>query len=425
MNRRNFIRTTGAAGSLIALSPLISCSHSEKDVLASSSTENKIDQAIVKSLKDRIKPITAEERAARISKARELMEQNKMDAVLMESGTSLDYFSGAKWGRSERLFAMILPLKGDVFFISPKFEESRAKEQTGNAKVFCWEENESPYDIIKTALKEINLTKGTIGIEETTRYFVINGLRKTIPELTIVSADAVTAGCRSVKTASEIELMQIANEMTAEVYKAAVKELKVGMTEAEFGNIITRLHSDFGVNGGALVLFGEASAHPHGLVKEVTLKEGDVVLMDGGCSVEGYESDITRMWCFGKPTDKMKKNIDFVRKAQDAGLAAAKPGVEAWTVDAAARKIIEDVGYGPGYKYFTHRLGHGIGMDGHEWHYLVGGNKHILKPGNIFSNEPGIYIKGEFGIRLEDEMLITENGARLLLKQQDSFEKMF
>lgn len=425
MDRRNFIRTTGAAGSLIALSPLISCSHTEKDASTSSASGNKIDPAIVKSLKDRVKPITAEERSARIAKARELMEQNKMDAVLMEGGTSLDYFSGAKWGRSERLFAMVLPLKGDVFFISPKFEESRAKEQTGNAKVYCWEENESPYDIIKTALKEINLTKGTIGIEETTRYFVTNGLRKTIPELNIVSADAVTAGCRSVKTAAEVELMQVANEMTAEVYKAAVKELKVGMTEREYGEIITRLHADFGVGGGALVLFGEASAHPHGLVKEVTLKEGDVVLMDGGCSVEGYESDITRMWCFGTPTDKMKKNIDFVRKAQDAGLKAAKPGVEAWTVDEAARKVIIDAGYGPGYKFFTHRLGHGIGMDGHEWHYLVGGNKHILKPGNMFSNEPGIYIKGEFGIRLEDEMLITENGARLLLKQQDSFEKMF
>ncbi|MBL8677060.1 MAG: aminopeptidase P family N-terminal domain-containing protein, partial [Alphaproteobacteria bacterium] len=225
MNRRNFIRTTGAAGSLIALSPLISCSHTEKEA-ATEPAANKIDPAIVKSITDRIKPITPQERAARIAKARELMEQNKIDAVLMESGTSLDYFSGAKWGRSERLFAMILPLKGDVFFISPKFEESRAKEQTGNSKEYCCEENESPYDIIKTALKEINLTKGTMGIEETTRYFITNGLRKTIPDLNIVSADAVTAGCRSVKTDAEISLMQIANDMTAEVYKAAVKELK-------------------------------------------------------------------------------------------------------------------------------------------------------------------------------------------------------
>jgi Xaa-Pro dipeptidase len=422
MNRRNFIRTTGAATALTALSPLASLAHEGSSV--NSLSANKIDDKIVSSLKSRIKPITAEERAKRIERARELMSENKIDAIIMEGGTSLEYFSSARWGRSERLFAMVLTLK-DIFYISPKFEESRAKEQTGNAKVYCWEENESPYELIKTALKEVGVTKGTIGIEETVRYFVTNGIRKSIPELNIVSADVVTAGCRSVKTQTEIELMQIANEMTAEVFKAAVKELKVGMTQAEYGQIITRLHSDFGVGGGALVLFGESAALPHGTVNEVKLKEGDVVLMDGGCSVEGYESDITRMWCFGKPTDKMKKNLDWVRKAQDAGLAAAKPGVEAQSVDAAARKIIIDAGYGPGYKFFTHRLGHGIGMDGHEWHYLVGGNKHILKPRNMFSNEPGIYIPGEFGIRLEDEMLITENGAKLLLPQQGDFDKMF
>jgi Xaa-Pro dipeptidase len=424
MNRRNFIRTTGAATALTALSPLVSCAHTEKDASTDNASGNKIDPAIVSSLKSRIKPITPEERAKRIEKARELMGENKMDVILMEGGTSLEYFSGAKWGRSERLFAMVLTLK-DVFYISPKFEESRAKEQTGNANVYCWEEHESPYELIKNAFKELNLTKGTIGIEETTRYFVTNGLRKAIPELTIVSADAVTAGCRSIKTQAEIDLMQIANEMTAEVFKAAVKELKVGMTQNEYGQIITRLHNDFGVWGGALVLFGESSALPHGTVAEVKLKEGDVVLMDGGCGVEGYQSDITRMWCFGKPTDKMKKNIELVRKAQDAGLKAAKSGVEAQFVDAAARQVIIDAGYGPGYKFFTHRLGHGIGLDGHEWHYLVGGNKHVLKPGNMFSNEPGIYIRGEFGIRLEDEMLITDNGAKLLLPQQGDFEKMF
>jgi Xaa-Pro dipeptidase len=172
-------------------------------------------------------------------------------------------------------------------------------------------------------------------------------------------------------------------------------------------------------------LFGEARAHPHGLVKEVKLKEGDIVLIDGGCGVEGYESDITRTTIFGKPSQKMNDIFNIVRQSQDAGLKAAKPGVSAESVDAAARKVIADAGYGPGYKYFTHRLGHGIGMDGHEWYYLVGGNKYILKPGNMFSNEPGIYIVGEWGIRLEDELLVTETGAKLLLKQSDSLEKMF
>jgi Xaa-Pro dipeptidase len=197
------------------------------------------------------------------------------------------------------------------------------------------------------------------------------------------------------------------------------------MTEREFGEIISKLFSEFEVEGGALVLFGEASAYPHGLVKENKLKQGDIVLIDGGCSVEGYESDITRTTVFGPPTEKMKKVFSIVRKAQEEALKTAKPGIEAQSVDAAARKVIADNGFGPGYKFFTHRLGHGIGMDGHEWNYLVGGNKTLLRQNNIFSNEPGIYIVGEFGIRLEDEMLITESGAKLLLPPQESLEKLF
>jgi Xaa-Pro dipeptidase len=219
--------------------------------------------------------------------------------------------------------------------------------------------------------------------------------------------------------------MQIANNITAEVFQNSVRHLKTGMTEKEFGNVISGQFSAQGFQGGALVLFGEASAYPHGLVKENRLKENDIVLMDGGCTVEGYESDITRTTIFGKPSEKMKSVWSIVSQAQNEALKYAKPGVEAELVDEAARKIITDKGYGPGFKYFTHRLGHGIGMDGHEWYYLVGGNKRLLQTGNMFSNEPGIYIPGEFGIRIEDEMLITENGARLLLPQAQSLEKMF
>jgi Xaa-Pro dipeptidase len=420
MNRRNFIKTTGLVAGVSTLSPSFGA-----ETFVQNTKDGIIPAEVIKAMRERIRPITAEERLQRMENARNLMNENKIDALIMEGGTSLNYFSGARWGRSERLFAMILPMKGEPFYIAPKFEESRAKEQTGNAQVYCWEENESPYELIATVFKEKNLLNGTLGIEETTRYFVTENIQKTISTLKIKSGTAITAGCRSVKTTHEIELIQIANDIAAEVYKTAVKQLKEGMSENEFGNIISNLFNEFGTPGGALVLFGEASAHPHGLVKEVRLKQNDIVLMDGGCEVEGYESDITRMAVFGTATDKMKKNFDIVRKAQDEGLKAAKPGVEAWTVDAAARKIIADNGYGPGYKYFTHRLGHGIGMDGHEWYYLVGGNKYILKSGNMFSNEPGIYIPGEFGIRLEDEMLITENGAKLLLRQQDSLEKIF
>lgn len=416
MNRRNFLKNTATTATLAPLA-----------ATANFSQENKssISPTTIKTINDRIKPITNGERLQLQERARKLMSENNLDAIFMEGGTSLNYFTGTSWGRSERLFAMLLPQKGEPFFIAPKFEESRALEQAGKSKLFTWEENESPYELIKNILKENNLLNANIGIEETTRFFVTDGLQKNISSVQLKSGTPVTAGCRSVKSEHEIELMQIANDMTAEVFKAAVSKLKEGMTENEFGEIISNLFSEFGVGGGALVLFGKASAHPHGLRKENKLQEGDIALIDGGCSVEGYDSDITRTTVFGKPTEKMKNIFSIVRKAQDEALKFAKPGVTADSVDAAARKVIGDAGYGYDYKFFTHRLGHGIGMDGHEWHYLVKGNKHILQRGNIFSNEPGIYIVDEFGIRLEDEMLITENGAKLLLPQQESLEKMF
>jgi len=421
MNRRNFLRTTGiVSGAALASGSLIA-----ESVTKHEATKGIIDPEVIKKITSRIKPITKEERAQRIELARKLMTENKMDAIFMEGGTSLEYFTGIRWGRSERLFGMLLPRKGEAIFISPKFEETRAKEQIGDGKLFCWEENESPFELLKKVLGDFYLTSGTVGMEETVRYFVTEGLQKAIPALKITDGTVITAGCRGIKTEHEIELMQIANDMTQEVYLAAVKQLKEGMTESEFGKILTQLFAEFGVGGGALVLFGEASAHPHGLVKEVKLKQNDIVLIDGGCSVEGYESDITRTTVFGKATQKMKDVFNIVLKAQLDALAYAKPGVSFESVDAVARKVISDAGYGPGFKYFTHRLGHGIGMDGHEWYYVVGGNKRLMEKGNMMSNEPGIYILGEFGIRIEDEMLITENGAKFLLPLQKSLEVMF
>ncbi len=416
MNRRSFIKTSGAVATLATIAPSLALGQS---------SSQQISPTLVKAMKDRILPITKAERLRRIEQARQLMFENKMDALFMEGGTSLNYFSGVSWGRSERIFGMLLFQKGEPVFIAPKFEEGRAQEQTDDAKLYTWEENESPYALIKTIMSDQELLTASLGVEETTRYFITENLGKNISSLKIQNAKPVIAGCRSIKSQHEITLMQIANDITAEVYKAAVLLLKEGMGERELGNIISNLFAEFGADGGALVLFGEASAYPHGLVKESKLKEGDIVLIDGGCSVENYESDITRTTVFGKPTEMMRNVWSIVRKAQDAGLKAAKPGIAAEDVDAAARKIISESGYGPGYKYFTHRLGHGIGMDGHEWFYLVGGNKYLLKTSNMFSNEPGIYIPGEFGIRIEDEMLITQNGAKLLLPQQESLEKIF
>ncbi len=416
MNRRNFIKTSGTVAALGAVVPSFSFANQPADIAPS----------VVKSIREKIKPITKDEREQRLEKARKLMFENKIDVLLMEGGTSLNYFTNVKWGRSERLFAMILPAKGGPFFIVPKFEEGRAKEQIGEtSQLYTWEENESPFELLGKIFSERKLLSANLGIEETVRYFVTENLSKAVPSLHLQSATPVTAGCRSIKSLHEIELMQIANDITAEVYKTAVTKLKEGITENEFGEIVSNLFSEFGVNGGALVLFGEASAYPHGLVKENKLKEGNIVLIDGGCSVEGYESDITRTTVFGRPTEKMKNVFSIVRKAQEEALKTAKPGIEAEKIDAAARKIISDNGYGKGFSYFTHRLGHGIGMDGHEWYYLVGGNKKPLVANTIFSNEPGIYIPGEFGIRIEDEMLITENGAKLLLPQAESLEKMF
>ena len=426
MNRRNFLRTTGivstaALTSTQLFAETIPIAIGTKDI----PEKRSIDPAIIKKIRDRIKPITKEEYSERQERARKLMVENNIDLIFMEGGTSLDYFTGSHWGRSERLFGMLLPKKGTPIFISPKFEETRAKQQTGDHKLYCWEEHESPFELFKKILEESDLIGATIGIEETTRYFVIEGIQKANPQSKLMSGTVVTAGCRAIKTDHEVELMQIANDMTQEVYLAAVKQLKEGMTEHEFGEIITKLFSEFGVGGGALVLFGEASAHPHGLVKEVHLKKNDIVLIDGGCAVEGYESDITRTTVFGKPTQKMNDVFKIVQKAQFDALAFAKPGVSFESVDATARKVINDAGYGPGYKYFSHRLGHGIGMDGHEWYYVVGGNKRLMEKGNMMSNEPGIYLLGEFGIRIEDEMLITENGAKFLLSLQKSLEEMF
>src|ERR1041385_8621547 len=413
MRRRHFLKTSATA----SLLPLVGTA-----TFAQSKDSAKPK---VKEIRSRIKPITTDERMMRIEKAKELMTVENIDALFLEGGTTLNYFTGINWGRSERLFAMILPKNGEPQYIAPKFEESRAQEQVKSAKLLTWEEHDSPYVLVSQILKEMGIVSGTLGIEESTREFVVEGITKEIPTLHLVSGTPVTAGCRSVKSAHELELMQIANDITAEVFTSSLSSLKEGMTEREFGSIISKLFSEFGVGGGALVLFGEASAYPHGLVKEHTLQENQIVLIDGGCTVGGYNSDVTRTTVFGKPSEKMNATWSIVRKAQDAGLAAAKPGVPAEAIDAAARQVVVDAGYGPDYKYFTHRLGHGIGMEGHEWYYLVRGNKRAVQQGNTFSNEPGIYIIGEFGIRLEDEMLITEDGAKLMLPQAVSLEKIF
>jgi len=420
MDRRRFFT---AAGSTVALTALGAGQAFAQEHTAAASAH--FDAATVKAIRDRIKPISADELKARQEQARRYMKDNAIDAIFVEGGTTLEYYTGLSWWLSERLFAMVLPRNGEPFFVCPKFEEGRSREKLGDVKIYTWEEHEKPIDRISQGMKDRGLLGATLGLEETTRYYAVEQLQQSLPTLTLRSAKPVTAGCRSVKSTHEIELMQVANDITAAVYRQAQKQLREGMSEKELGAIISKLYGEFGVRGDALILFGEASAYPHGLTREVLLKPGDNVLIDGGCEVEGYGSDITRTMAFGEPSAKMKSVFEIVRGAQDTALKTAKPGVPAEKVDAAARAYIADHGYGPGYKYFTHRLGHGIGMDGHEWYYLVGGNTRPLAPGNMFSNEPGIYIVGEFGIRTEDEMLITDDGARLLLPPAKSLQELF
>jgi len=360
-----------------------------------------------------------------------LMTENKIDAVLLMGGTSLVYFSNIHWFMSERTFALVLPVKGSPFYVCPAFEEDRAREQIAagpggsNPEIRLWNEDESPYQRIADGLKDRGLTNGKLGLEETVRYVFSEGVSKAAPGLHLVSATPVTAGCRMIKSQHELQLMTLANEVTLAAYEAAYLSTKEGMTQHDFGALVQAAHAQQGFQGSASIQVGENSALPHGSAKPQVIRDGTILLMDGGCNVEGYESDISRTVVLGKPTDKMKQVFEIVFKAQSAALATAKPGVQCQAVDAAARKVITDAGYGPDYKHFTHRVGHGIGMDGHEWPYLVRGNTQLLAPNMCFSDEPGIYIRGEFGVRLEDDMHITENGAQLFTPQSPDLEKPF
>jgi Xaa-Pro aminopeptidase len=394
--------------------------------------------AALTSMRDQVKPITSEERRVRIEKARRLMAAEKIDALVLSGGTSLVYFTNIRWGGGERLFACVIPAKGQPFFVCPAFEEDRAREQIALgpladdvADVRTWNEDESPYALVAQGLKDRGLASGTVGVEETMKFVWADGIASAAPQLKVVSGTPITAGCRMIKDAHELELMRIACAATLKVYEAVYRALQPGMTQNQVSDLIDAGYRLVGFPGGASVQVGEYTALPHGSIAPQTIREGTIIMIDDGCTVQGYQSDITRTFVLGKPTAKMESVFDLVKRAQTSALAAARPGVPLESIDAAARKVIVDGGYGPGFKYFSHRLGHGMGMDGHEWPYLVNNNMFGWKtaitaqPGMVFSDEPGIYIRGEFGIRLEDDMYITERGAELFTPQSESLEKPF
>lgn len=364
-----------------------------------------------------VAPITVEERKARVEKAQRLMSEQKIEALILDSGTSLKYFTGISWWPSERPMVAIIPAKGELKYVCPGFEEARFRELIKIGKdVYAWQEDESPYKQMANAIKDAGILSGNIGIEERVRFFIADGLRKAAPDLNIVSGDPITIPCRLIKSAAEIALMQKASDITVEAIKEGAKGLKEGMSPGDVAAIIEGAQQQLGNDAGfALVLFGTASAFPHGTTKPQKLKKGDIVLMDCGCNVEGYNSDITRTIVFGtEPTKRQIEIWNLEQKSQLAGFAAAKIGMACEEVDAAARKVITDAGFGPGYKLpgLPHRTGHGIGMDGHEWGNMVKGNKLLLQPGMCFSIEPTISIPGEFGVRHEDCVYMTPEGPK-------------
>jgi Xaa-Pro dipeptidase len=426
MDRRDFVQrgaTLAGGVALLGLTPT--------DASAGEAHEDQRDFApelasLPSRRSDAPPAITEAERVQRREKAQRLMKELGYSAMLIEPGANMMYFSGMEWARSERLFALILPQTGKGIVIAPAFEQGRAADQVnGRFDIRVWQEDESPEALVAGVLKEWGVATGKLGVDGSARTFVFNEMAHAAPAIQMATAEAITNACRGTKSAHEIEIMRFANQITLETYRAVFKTLRVGMTQAELARNVFDGFSKVGFPGGfALVLFGESSAYPHGLPRPRTLEENQVVLIDGGTTVHGYQSDMTRTVVFGAPAPEAQKVFDIVHEAQRRAVAFAGPGKKCGEVDAVARKVITDAGYGPDFRTFTHRLGHGIGMEVHEWPYLVRGSQIVLQPGMTFSDEPGIYQFGKFGIRLEDILAITESGAEMMTPTQTSLSPM-
>ncbi|MEM9057470.1 MAG: Xaa-Pro peptidase family protein [Pseudomonadota bacterium] len=368
------------------------------------------------SLVDDAQPISVKEHKARVRRAQALMKRHDIAAIVLEPGSAMRYFSAIRWWRSERLTAVVIPREGEIAVVTPYFEEPSVRESLlFGDDVRTWHEHENPFERVAGILKDRGLRSGVIGLEETVRFFVVEGLRRAAPEFSIEAATPVTLGCRLYKSAAEIALMQAASTVTWHAYEYVYHQLERGMTHADVKVLMSRAQTELGGAGAwALALFDPASAYPHGTGVNREIEEGSVVLMDCGCSVHGYQSDISRTFVFGEPTRRQREVWNTVRRGQQVAFETATLGTEAGKVDDAVRALYEKLGYGPGYQTpgLSHRTGHGIGMDGHEHVNFVHGEKTRLAPGMCFSDEPGIYIKGEFGVRLEDCLYMTDDGPR-------------
>ena len=375
-------------------------------------------------------PISNEERLARLAKARDLMQRNGIGAVLVESGPSLDYYTGIHWWRSERLTGAVIPAQGDPIIVTPFFEGPTIREMlVVPAEVRTWQEDEEPLKFVADFLKERGVAGEAIGFEETNRYWILDRLRQQLPSAKIVSANPVVRSQRMLKSGAELALMQAAADITIAAFRNIHPRIREGMTPAQINEMyVTAVEAQGASTDGGLILLGEAAAYPHGSGKPQHVRKGEVVLLDCGCEVHGYQSDISRTFVFGgAPSADQRKVWEQMRRGQDIAMAAAKIGAPAGSVDDAVRSAYESWGYGPGYKLpgTSHRTGHGIGMEGHEPVNLVHGEKTALAPGMCFSNEPGIYLPGKFGIRLEDCFHMTEAGPKWFTVPPSSIDQPF
>ena len=418
MNKRSFSKATTAltAGSL---APRIGFNAArEVD-----------DIEMLKSLTKEAQPISKVEREDRIRKAQILMQAENIDALLLEAGSALIYFTGVKWRRSERFTGVIIPKEGDIVFITPYFEEPSVRESMAfEAEVRTWHEHEDPFKIVVDILRDRKILQGKLAIEETIRHFIVNGIAKLTSVTQLVSGKKITRGCRMFKSTNELALMQVANNVTLEAYRYVYKNIQVGMSPRDIGSMMSETSTSLGgVVKFSGVLLNEASAYPHGTKQPQQVKEGGMILMDCGCSVHDYVSDISRSWVFGEPTKKQRQVWNTVKQGQELALETAQVGVPAGQVDDVVRAFYTKMGYGPDYETpgLSHRLGHGIGIDGHEPINFVRGESTKLAPGMCFSDEPGIYIFGEFGVRLEDCLYITETGPKLFTNFSPSIDQPF
>jgi len=376
-----------------------------------------------------VAPISVAEHASRVARAQRLLQANDIDALLLEAGSALVYFTGVRWWRSERFTGAIIPREGDVAFVTPYFEEPSVRESLRfGDDVRTWHEHENPFALVAGILADRGLKQGRIGVEETVRYFIVDGVQHAAPSFAIVSGNPVTRGCRMLKSPAEIALLQAANDVTITAYRHVYERVETGMSLADIATMMTSATQALGGEPKfALVLLNEASAYPHGSRRPESVREGSVVLMDCGCSVHDYQSDISRTWVHGEATRKQRDVWDTVKRGQELALETATIGTPAGKVDDVVRGYYESKGYGPGYRRpgLPHRLGHGIGMDGHEPVNFVHGETTPLAPGMCFSDEPGIYIDGEFGVRLEDCLHMTDDGPRLFTPLSPSLDRPF